>query len=65
MLKILEYKAAVEVVNDMLEGKSQILPLKHDRYELFILNGHNILDCIDYDKAEIQKDELGYFVRFC
>jgi hypothetical protein len=42
----------VAILKDLICGSAEILPLKYKREQYYVLNVTNILDCIDYSKAQ-------------
>ena len=45
---------AVKILSDLLQGSTEILPIKYELQELFIVNVVNFIDAIDYEKSDIE-----------
>lgn len=47
----------IDEINDLIKGKVELLPLSCNEIEerFFILNVVNVLDCIDYENADVVK----------
>ncbi|UQZ83687.1 hypothetical protein SK3146_02894 [Paenibacillus konkukensis] len=43
---------AVSVLNHLLEGKAEVLPYQHKHDKYFAINVTNMIDCIDFSKAD-------------
>lgn len=50
-------KRALQVLHHCIEGKANILPLKHDREELFAMHVHNKNNCLDYTRSVLKWKE--------
>lgn len=48
----------------ILAEEVEILPLSHPEFNLFMLNITNVIDCVDYNRSEIQLTGKGNFARF-
>jgi len=46
-------EAAIQVLNEIVEDKVEFLPVAHETESLFALNITNLLDCIDFDQADV------------
>ncbi|MDB5056271.1 MAG: hypothetical protein JWM44_4321, partial [Bacilli bacterium] len=55
---------ALEVLQELIKGNVEILPLIYQEHKLFALNVINVLDCIDYEKAKIKTFDDGTFWKF-
>ncbi|MDB5056270.1 MAG: hypothetical protein JWM44_4320 [Bacilli bacterium] len=55
---------AIQVLHDFIKGKVEILPLVYNEDKLYALNIINVLDCIDYMKAEVKKSRSGTITGF-
>lgn len=49
---------AVHTLRDFLEGKVEILPCEHDTGTYYAINIINVIDCIDYEKADIDQTKV-------
>lgn len=58
-------RKTVDLVEDLLEGHAQILPINHVQHELYIINVHHVLDAIDYQYAVVDLYDDGTFRKFC
>jgi hypothetical protein len=48
---------AVDALKGLLEGRAEILPLIHSEAQYYAINVINVLDCFDYEKGKVEKDE--------
>lgn len=48
---------AIEVLKDLMGDKVEILPLRCRKGEYYAINVLDVLDCIDYEKAEFERFE--------
>ncbi|MEA5023431.1 hypothetical protein SDC9_21107 [bioreactor metagenome] len=55
---------AVETLRDILDDKVEILPLKYSKENYYVINVLNVLDAIDYTKAEYLTFDDGRVYRF-
>lgn len=56
---------AVEGLREYLDNSAEILPISYDKGEYFIINVTNVIDCVDYEKAEVKRfKSSGKIMRF-
>jgi hypothetical protein len=48
---------AVDALKDLIEGRAEILPLIHSEAQYYAINVINVVDCFDYEKGKVEKDE--------
>ncbi|UQZ83688.1 hypothetical protein SK3146_02895 [Paenibacillus konkukensis] len=51
---------AVSALNDLMVGKVEILPYTHKTEKYFAINVVNVLNCVDFSKADCQKYTDGF-----
>lgn len=44
-------KKAVSILDDLLKGNAEILPLECKEGDFYLINVTNVIDCIDYEKS--------------
>ncbi|MCX7748253.1 MAG: hypothetical protein N2645_15405 [Clostridia bacterium] len=57
-------KRAVDVYKDLIGDVVEFLPLKYDKGDYFLVNVLDVVDCIDFDKAEFIPFESGRVMMF-
>ncbi|OPH60462.1 hypothetical protein BC351_18410 [Paenibacillus ferrarius] len=57
-------KKAVELLGSLINNSVEILPIKFDREEYYIINVVNLLNCIDFEKSEVVKFRSGRIMKF-
>lgn len=50
---------AVKYSNEILRDKVEFLPLKHEKYNFFICNIINVIDCLEEDSSKIKRFSSG------
>lgn len=59
---------AVEVLKEYLDNGTEILPLRYDKGEYFVINVINVKECIDFEKSEIKRfkssDKIMRFKKY-
>ena len=56
-------KKTLDIIQDLIEECVEILPLKCDEEELYILNILRIEDCLDYTKSQVERWPNGMVSR--
>lgn len=46
---------SLNVLNDLLIGTVEVLPLRHKTIDYYILNVMNVIDCLDLEKSEFKR----------
>lgn len=54
---------AVGCLKDMLQGVTEILPLNHPKFDLYIVNVVNVIDALDENRSEITRFPDGNIMR--
>jgi len=57
-------RRAVIILKEFLDGNVELLKLDYDESEYFAVNVLRIIDCIDYQKAVVEKFDDGSIMRF-
>lgn len=58
-------KKALECLGDLICESVEVLPLLHEKEELFAINVIKVLDCVDYDQSEYKRFATsGRIMRF-
>ncbi|MGF6357469.1 hypothetical protein ABIE27_005429 [Paenibacillus sp. 4624] len=52
------------VLESYISKEVEILPLKHDELELYVINVTNVLDCVDWNRSDIRKKRDGSWAGF-
>lgn len=53
-----------QVIAPFVTNEVEILPLLHDELDLYMLNVINVLDCVDWERSDIQRFSDGSWVGF-
>jgi hypothetical protein len=57
-------KKAIDALHELLRDNVELLPIIHNKYEYFIIHITNVLDAIDYSKAQLKRLKSGLIVGF-
>jgi hypothetical protein len=48
-------RKAIDVLQDLLEGNVELLPLIFDEKDYYVINVTNVVDCVDFEKSRYEK----------
>ncbi|WP_397376181.1 imm11 family protein [Paenibacillus sp. sptzw28] len=54
----------VETLGDLIRDSAEILPLVHEPFAVYAINVLNVINCIDYSRAEPKKLSSGTLIGF-
>lgn len=55
---------AVKALGDLLKDNVEVLPLLYDKEKYYLINVLQLLDCVDYEKAEVIRFDSGDIMLF-